>query len=284
MARTDVHAPSSSDFNPQAYKLNGIYDLFDPADNRARVNTVSRLVDAGYSFGGSGAGCGHCGAYIRYGALMTRDDVMEMIYVGQDCLDNRFDSTLTAGEFQRLRKEAMLNRDRMRKAEKVEAFLAQHPELQRMTDYTDNTSRFFNYLVDDINSQLHRKGEISDKQVALVLKVMAQVDERVAKREIIDAQKAELIAAGVTAPEGRLTVTGEIVSTKTVESDYGITYKMVVKTDEGWAVWCTIPTSISEAEKGDRVTFTATLERSDKDPLFAFAKRPTKAEIVQVAA
>jgi hypothetical protein len=281
--RTDVHAPSSPDFDPAAYKYNGAFDLQDPMDNKARVQLVSRLVDAGYAFGGSGGGCGHCGAYIRYGALMTRADVMEMIYVGETCLDNRFDDNMTKSEFMQLRADAMLNRDRMKLSQKVEEFMTFYPELQRMNDYTDAESRLFNSIIADVAQYLQRKGSMSEKQIALVVKLMAQTDERLVRREQIDIEKAELLAAGVRAPEGRMEITGEIVSTKIVESDYGSTLKMVVKTDEGWAVWSTVPASIECASKGDRITFTATLEISDRDPLFAFAKRPTKAQILEVA-
>ncbi len=37
------------------------------------------------------------------------------------------------------------------------------------------------------------------------------------------------------------------------------------------------------ADKGDVVTFTATLSRSDKDPKFGFFKRPSKASFVSRA-
>jgi hypothetical protein len=56
--------------------------------------------------------------------------------------------------------------------------------------------------------------------------------------------------------------------------------KMVVKVEQGWAVWGSVPEAIAiEVEVGDTVTFTATVTRSDRDPKFGFFKRPTKAAI-----
>ena len=102
-------------------------------------------------------------------------------------------------------------------------------------------------------------------------------------------KRATLKAALVAAPEGRVVVTGEIVSAKLVEGDYGVSYKAVVKDDQGFRVWVSIPSALMaeyfrtvdysdsiEGLKGRRLTFTAALERSQDDESFAFGKRPTK--------
>jgi hypothetical protein len=56
---------------------------------------------------------------------------------------------------------------------------------------------------------------------------------------------------------------------------------MVVRTAAGWAVWATVPAGLPEHDVtvGAEVEFQATLEPSDRDPLFGFAKRPTRAKI-----
>lgn len=99
-----------------------------------------------------------------------------------------------------------------------------------------------------------------------------------AERELENAN-AEAITAG------KQMITGEIISTKWVD---GFAYgqrvlKMVVKDDRGFKVWGTVPRSIIEANdeplKGQRVTFTATVQASNDDDKFGFFKRPTKAAI-----
>lgn len=101
--------------------------------------------------------------------------------------------------------------------------------------------------------------------------------ESVAAKRV--TEKAE--QAATPAPEGRVAVTGEVASTKVVEGDYGTSYKMLVKADEGFKVWVSIPaalleTTTLEEAKGRRVTFTATLTPSRDDVSFAFGNRPTK--------
>jgi hypothetical protein len=89
-------------------------------------------------------------------------------------------------------------------------------------------------------------------------------------------------AASHPAPAGRVVVTGEVVSTRFQEGDFGPQYKMLVKSDEGFKVWCSIPTALLETTtleeaKGRRISFTATLTPSRDDVAFAFGARPTKA-------
>jgi len=169
-------------------------------------------------------------------------------------------------------------------------------------------------------------GKLSEKQLALVIRNIAEAKERDERRAEIraldEARKAQLLADGVMAPEGKVVVTGVIRSIKEKESQFGTTLKMLVETAEGWKVWGSlptikVPTSVTVAQYeamayadrkfksadgewhhlnrdgngktiyyteepivGDTVSFSATLERSDSDLLFAFFKRPTKAVIV----
>lgn len=94
------------------------------------------------------------------------------------------------------------------------------------------------------------------------------------------ARAAEAAAPAEPAPEGRVVVTGTVVGLKWQESQYGTTLKWTVRDDRGFRVWGTVPSALGEVERGDRVTFTVTLERSRDDETFAFGKRPTKAEFV----
>jgi hypothetical protein len=274
MTRTDIHRPSAPQFDPEAYTFYGVFDSNpEEGDSKERVQTVANLVNRGYRFGANSSGqCGHCGTMIRYGALMVRDDVKEFIFVGQTCLDTRFES-LTAAEFKRLRESARLNRERATKKERVAAILAENPGLEVALTTDD-------WIVEDIATRLQQRGEISEKQIELVFKVArrnAERIERAAQREIDDAAK---IANGVQCPNGKVTVTGIVVSTKMVDSDWGTTQKMLVESDEGWKVWGTVPRALDSIERGSRVTFTAQVEASADDQLFGYFKRPNKARIL----
>jgi hypothetical protein len=76
-------------------------------------------------------------------------------------------------------------------------------------------------------------------------------------------------------------VAGEILSTKKVFNDFGMAWKMLVKTDGGYKVWSTIPRELyqyrgfEQLEAGKRIEFMATIEPSKDDPKFGFASRPS---------
>jgi hypothetical protein len=224
---------------------------------------------------------------------MARPDVREYIYVGETCLDERF--SLAADEFQALRKAAALNRERMAKRDRIAALVDEHPLLAWLTynvgDWSDGSS--FGFLV-DLSYKLTKYGELSERQIEAVERAIVRETERAAVKAAREVAKAALVESGVRAPEGRLVVEGEIVSVKEHETEdhFGnpiTTWKMTVRTDAGWLAWSTLPAAIYDAVRwdaglpslvGQRVTFTATLTRSDDDPLFAFAKRPTKAALL----
>lgn len=100
-------------------------------------------------------------------------------------------------------------------------------------------------------------------------------------------EKATAVAAGVQCPEGRITFTGTIVWADLVQGaafsyhDDGFTPKMTIRHDDGWTVRVTVPagTGVLDELKGSRVTLTATLTRSDRDPLMGWGKRPTKVAV-----
>ena len=115
------------------------------------------------------------------------------------------------------------------------------------------------------------------------------------QREKREAEKAE----AADCPEGRMVIEGEVVSVKWKDSDYGGSLKMTVKTDHGYLVWgsvpstlCSMETIVSDGEdswteyrdvgRGDRVRFTGTVTPSDTDKKFGFFKRPTKAELILI--
>lgn len=81
-------------------------------------------------------------------------------------------------------------------------------------------------------------------------------------------------------PCGKQTVTGVVLSETVKETAYGKRAVMTVLDDRGFKVW---GTNVAYADRGDRVTFQATLERGDRDETFGFFKRPTNMEILDPA-
>jgi hypothetical protein len=141
----------------------------------------------------------------------------------------------------------------------------------------------------DLRSKVRQHGSLSEKQEAFSLSLHKQAEEIIVScaEEVIKRVKA--IESGVRSPEGKQTISGVIASIKWVDNDFGGAFKCLINLDNGTKCYGTLPTTQHEtseninnawvkfqAEKDDKVTFTASFEVSQKDPLFSFYKRPTK--------
>src|SRR5687768_10564121 len=139
-ARTDIHRPSAAEFDPADYEFVAVFDSRAdwPGANDWFLQVRRELLDAGWTFSGvhGGAGqCDHCGSLLRYSALMKHLPTRTLIYVGEQCLDNRF--SMTKGEFDKARKAAQLDRERQAKLAAFNALCEDYPELVWAT-YADN--------------------------------------------------------------------------------------------------------------------------------------------------
>jgi len=282
--RTDIHRPSAPEFDPQAYELFGVYDLVwgqghDPVNHREEVSLKDDL-EALRKVHSQGPGvatkqCGHCGAHLTYAAILTHVNG-DFIFVGHDCLENRFKS-LTAEEFKKLREAARLNRERASRQDRIDALAKSESVARLLREGADG-----DYFLTSLLTQIQSHGHLSERQLAALDRAWAGKDRRAAWKAQKAAETAELAKRGVKAPEGRVTVEGTVVSIKVHQGLHGEVAKFVVKTDEGWACWATVPAVLDTPElaRGVKVRFVTTLTRSDRDPLFAFGKRPTKGEFV----
>ena len=288
MNRTDVHSPTN--LVTEDYEYAYCYDAHpEDGDRGAAQFFLNRLLDEGFRFGQVHGGdtCDHCGARLRYVAVLKHLPTTTLIKVGETCLDNRF--SMASAAFHKLRKNAALNRDRMKLADKCQKWLDADPDNAAahafLVDAVEVQGNYgFNGFYFDLLHKLNRYGDLSERQVAAVLRAKARDEERAAKR----AEEA-LTASPVV--EGKILVTGEILTVKWQESHYGGALKMLVRDDRGFKVWGTCPTSLDNVHtdedgrtsgvvKGDRVAFTATVEASNDDPTFGFFKRPSKAGLV----
>lgn len=123
-------------------------------------------------------------------------------------------------------------------------------------------------------------GVTDSKRMGLLVSLARSYDkhlehaERKAERERERANEVR-----VPCPIGRVTVIGKVVSTDAKDTPYGTRYVMTVRDDTGFTVWGSQPSGLS-LNIGDRVEFTASVERSDRDECFGFYKRPTKARLL----
>lgn len=136
-----------------------------------------------------------------------------------------------------------------------------------------NYDRYEERTIRDIVGKLVKYGSISPKSMDYIGTLLGKITNR----PIIDAQrKAEAEAAGPV-PTGRVLVTGIVLALKEVErqafyyGDDGLTTKVLIKLENGSKVW---GTRFANIDKGQTVTFKATIEASKDDLKFGFFKRP----------
>lgn len=271
--RTDVHRPGM--IQPHLYTFIGWYYL--GLGGKGRVEKVSakleafRVSEECWDFGaltfGTFGKCGVCGARFALGEVWQHVETMDFVHIGHDCAE-KYD--LVSGTdwtaIQDMRERAIKGqRTAARNAKRKAEILALYPDLEAALK-TDHR------IVREINQRIQDGAKVSENQIALVLRIGAQV--------AVQARRPEEVH--VAAPEGKQTIRGIIMSKKIHESQFGSCLKMTVKilTSEGsWLAWGTVPSSI-EAQIGATVEFTANLTRSNDKPHFAFFKHPTNASIL----
>jgi hypothetical protein len=304
MTRTDLHRPSVLD--PADYECVGDFDAHaEEGYEYLDPNYADREYSGDHAYTGR---CGHCGQSIRYGAIFYHAPTDTLVSVGLRCASTLGLKSISEKEI-RAKGEAAARRKKVEEwaAESSDnaaalAYLTQvaeddaadrdamgawndlYDEIGHKLDWDHKAiraemppqpkpKRRYNEFIADVGHKLLRYGGLSEKQVAAVLKNRDREAEFAAKRE---AEAAKLADAPALA-EGRYEIEGDVVSVKSGENDYGFWMKMLVKMDDGNKVYGTVPSALGSPEKGERVQFTAKVDRSPDDEHFGFFSRPTKA-------
>jgi hypothetical protein len=262
--RTDIHSPTN--LVTEHYTYIGGFDHqagYPPESPAAKTRAKLRefLRSSERPHGDTDSQCDHCGAWLRYVAVLLHAPTGGYIAVGEQCLGNRF-SRATA-DFQRLRAEAKLQKENAAIKAAWGRFVTEHPEVD-----WDSLTASTNSFVVDVLDRGQKFGSLTVRQLEAIQKAVAR-----------DAAKAAQPPEVKTdAPTGKVTFTGKVVSRKIHHSQFGATWKITVKVTEPdgkvWLCWVTEPKGVGITEVGDTVTITATLTRSDRDPAFSFGKRP----------
>lgn len=214
----------------------------------------------------SDARCAHCGKpahVIRYSALFEHIPSGDAVWVGHVC-GSELDLPGLDVLFAKKAREAA-----QRRAIAIEAWLFAEAHQAVVSFLHSNRGDNF---ADSLLEKLLRYGNLTDRQVAAVEKWQARETEFVARKAAEPKPEQPL-------EPGRRALAGEIVSTKWVTSDFGETYKMLVRLEDGNKVWGTVPQS-RDVVKGQQIRFTATVETSGDDEHFGFFKRPAKSSVL----
>lgn len=316
MARTDIHSPLH--LVTEDYEYWGSYDggedaEYDPISGTFSETQKARVYrfikERGLKFaathGHNGDQCDHCGAHLRYVALMLHKPTNTILHVGENCLSNRFEQATAA--FHAMRKSAELARESQRIVAERSRYFDSNPSIEQYYhryllwakgENADDTELFSDSFLVDLMRKLKNYGSLSEKQTPWVVKCV----ERAAKRVELEAERAAEKAVVADVEEGTYEFSGTVVAIKLHESDFGSSFKMTVKADDGRVYWGTVPRSLEDwwdantdsdegyftgiagsdnprgsGERngiGVKVTIKATVTKSDKDRTFGFFKRP----------
>jgi len=249
--------------------------------------------------------CSVCGHSLIYNCVVLHVPTGKFYDLGRDCLSNieclkntsrwlDLNSDVAVKRVAAAKKAAISRR--LGDAREAE-FKANCPELQAIFDWARNFDHTPNATwnkvaynvstIEDIAKSV-RTGNLTENRRNFVIKLHTEALQKIEafKDQIAKTQAA--IDAGLKWSAGRQVIEGVVVSIKDVDSDFGTVTKCLVKLDDERKVWGTFP-KISVAiggaffypTKSDRIRFTATVEPSDKDPLFAFYKRPAKVTVTE---
>jgi len=313
MARTDIHSPLHlvtedyefwGDYDAESHgTINEFTGEFHEGE-KARIHRIAR--EQGLRWANvhehGGDQCDHCGAYLRYVGVLQHTKTKELIKVGETCLANRFEKATAA--FHAMRKAAELDREKMRIKTAREEYFTSNPDIrpiyERFVSWTKGaaTPEFEDTFLQDLMRKLHSYGSLSEKQTPWVKKCI----DRFIERQLVAAKRAEEKATIADVEEGTYEFSGTVVAIKLHESDFGSSFKMTVKADDGRVYWGTVPRSLEDwwdantdpdegyftgiagsdnpcgvGERngvGVKVTIKAAVTKSDKDRTFGFFKRP----------
>lgn len=284
--RTDIHRPSSID--PAEYVfvatlyvkeedvIGAVYFLQQERETLRRHMAATGGKFADHEHGGS---CQVCGAHAVYMAAFYHEASNVYLQTGFTCAEK-----LDLGDpdlFRTFRKSIADARKRQKGKAKARALLVD-ADLSAAWDLFESEEKETDreeHTVRDIVRTMTKGGYLSEGQE----KYLRSLLDRINRREEIAAERAAERAAAKPAPTGRVSITGEVLKTEVKENRYGSRVVMTVKTSEGWIAWGSMPSGL-DARRGDRVEFTAEFSPSDRDPKFAFYKRPTRSQVLKAAA
>lgn len=272
--RTDIHRPSV--INGEEYQWVS-FDYYGGSDLGAllcveaeRERFRAHMASSGAKFSGHEHGgiCHICGCgNIAYACIFYHEKSNSYIITGQDCAEKLDMSTGDSSAFRRGIKNHL---EAIAGKKKAEAFLNAQGLSRAWQFYTDS-QRAYGWeenTITDIVYKLVRYGSISEKQTAFLKTLLAKIDNRA----VIEAERKRQYDAATPCPTGRIRISGTVLALKVVTGFRGMdTTKILIQADSGFKLW---GSRFNNVEKGDSVSFVATIEPSSDDPKFGFFKRP----------
>lgn len=221
--------------------------------------------------------CDCCGHSLKYACVVQHLPTQDLFYIGRDCARKieylrRFDAVIEGASIAVAERAACNAREHAALAQSSDDFKAAYHWAGTVAEAPE--------LARDIRAKIRRYGSPSEAQKALLIKIWS---EDLARRA----------TATGSAPRGKHTVTGTIISIKMARNKTFDTWqaKTLIDLGNGVRVYGNAPSSVYELQafgavpallvtKGQRIQFTATFEPSRNDKLFGFWKRPSRWNLI----
>lgn len=291
---TNIHSPTN--FKPEEYSVVDYLDNQRPRYMGGPVEWYAAEVkrweeEMAHYFPGWRNGnpsihrCGHCGnCNVRYIVAVEHMPTKTNVVFGSDCVTKLNFANRDELKAAQIRARAEQGNARMAIYQKRVQFLESNPTLAAALVSIDEPVHANNSFAHDVVNKLNQYGYLSERQVECLLASLKRDVEFAATATARAEAEAARKATALPAPSGRVQVQGTVVMTKSYDSQFGVTLKMLVLLDTGAKVFCSVPSDLDCCEvgtlKGQRVEFTATFTPAPDDKLFAFGKRPTKARVL----
>lgn len=212
--------------------------------------------------------CVHCGnSNVRWITAVRHIPTNTVVAFGADCTHRLHFLNRNDFKLAQLQKKAQNAKMRFVIWTKKQEFLKTHPEIVAALAEIVNPIHERNMFAKDVLGNLDRYGSLSERQITAVLASLKR-DEEFARRKAEEALEVK-----GDAPSGRVAVTGEVLSKKDKQTDFGWVTKLLIKLANNSRVYVSNPSGLV-AEVGAMVTLTATWTPKVDDKSFAFGSRP----------
>lgn len=245
-----------------------VFKFEDPQSEKVGLSTEVELEifneslrdSATFDRANGGWRCDCCGHALLYACEVVHKPTLTGYFVGRDCATKL--ESFANSNFNHLSVAAA---ERAKSRQRVASWKTRNPQHREVIEWA-LTDKNAHHIARDIAAKVARYSNISDKQIELVYRLRQQQIDRA-------AAKAAEPQPTTPAPEGRVEVTGTVLTVKVQDTAFGTTTKALIRLTDANKVWVTKPAG-ADFERGWTVTLRASWIRSDKDQHFAFGSRP----------
>ena len=254
--KINLDSNSTENFKPIGYAFSipcgdGDFETDIEVDSAEKVY-IDGLESTIIDYSHNGCNCNHCGARMKYIILVRNLESNSIHIVGRDCGDTIAQFGKYANRLSD--KSALAMKIAKNKIERNK-ILSKYEGLKEAFEVKNNS------IITNIRENFVKYNTISEKQVALVMKLATQQIEINNTAKAIDFTKLE-------------NTTLEVVSLKKQDSQYGEVTKILLKSDEGYKLYGNLPSSSDNVNSGDKVVFSCNnITISSGDKFFGFFSR-----------